>query len=192
MSRISAQLFPQSPLAILVANAASLKITEVNPAAELLFTRDARTLKGESLAVLFDPSRFTHFQDVLKGGPGPHLLLQDLRRGPEDSFYAEIRASLLGNATGSEWMVFVRDISSERDAREALTRSEREYRRMVENSPDGMALVQDGLVAFANMACEKLVGVSSPEQLWGLEFASFIHPDDQDLWHRREQALFAG
>jgi diguanylate cyclase (GGDEF)-like protein/PAS domain S-box-containing protein len=192
MSRISAQLFPQSPLAILVANAESLILTEVNPAAELLFSRDAQALRGQSLESLFLKQHYQHFLEVLQSGPGPHLLLQELLRGPEQSFYAEIRASLLGNATGSEWMIFARDISSEREARDALARSEREYRRMVENSPDGMALVQEGLVVFANMACERLLGVASPDQLWTAEFAAFIHPDDLALWKRREEALFSG
>ncbi|HXB97920.1 MAG TPA: EAL domain-containing protein [bacterium] len=192
MSRISAQLFPQSPLAILVADAVSLVLTEANPAAELLFSRDAQSLRGQSLENLFGSQHFAHFKNVLQSGPGPHLLLQELLREPGQPFYAEIRASLLGNLTGSEWMIFVRDISSERDAREALARSEREYRRMVENSPDGMALVQDGLVVFANMACEKLVGVASPDLLWSTEFAAFIHPEDLPLWRRREKALFEG
>ena len=39
--------------------------------------------------------------------------------------------------------------------------SERRYRRLVNHSPDAIAVHQDGLVVFANPACAKLMGVES-------------------------------
>ena len=192
MSAISAQLFPQSPLAILVADAELYRLSEINPAAEKLFQRSAKDLQGMPLSVLLGQANFDHLRGQLAASGGPHLALQELQRPDGSPFHAEIRASLLSGAAGTEWMVFVRDISSERQAREALARSERQYRRMVENSPDGMALVQDDIVVFANMACEMLLEVDSPDQLWANDFADFVHPDDRARWRQRAAQLFKG
>ncbi|HTB33345.1 MAG TPA: EAL domain-containing protein, partial [bacterium] len=60
--------------------------------------------------------------------------------------------------------------------------NEERYRLMVEASPDGLALLEDGLVAFANGALERLLGLAGPEEIWGSELESFIHPDDAQAW----------
>jgi diguanylate cyclase (GGDEF)-like protein/PAS domain S-box-containing protein len=62
---------------------------------------------------------------------------------------------------------------------------------MVEAAPDGMALLEDGLVVFANGAMERLLGLEGPDELWGLAFEGFCHPDDRDAWSLSYGALGA-
>lgn len=192
MSRLSTLLFPQSPLAILIVDSETLKVSEANPAAGRLFGQDCLMFQGELLKNLCAFGEFARLHEVLQRGPGPHTISLKFLRLKGEPFHAELRASLLDSGGENEWVFFVRDVSSESEAREALRRSEREYRRMVENSPDGIALIHDGIVVFANMACEQLVGVKSPDELWAAEFESFVHPDDQELWHDREKKLLDG
>ena len=192
MSRLSNLLFPQSPLAILIVDSESLKVSEANPAAGRLFARDPLDFQDIPLKNLCAFGEFARLKEVLDRGSGPHTVSLKLSRSNNEPFFAELRASLLDSGGENEWVFFARDISSEQEAREALRRSEREYRRMVENSPDGIALIQDGIVVFANMACEQILGLNTPDELWAAEFESFIHPDDHALWHEREKKLFEG
>ena len=77
-------------------------------------------------------------------------------------------------------------------AMEALRKSEREYRRMVEASPDGMAVLEDGVVAFANGAMERLLGLDGPQDLWGSRFEAHCHGDDADAWSLAYSTLEPG
>lgn len=87
------------------------------------------------------------------------------------------------------WLALVEDVSAERGAMEALRENERSYRRIVELSPDAIVVLGEGLVVFANQSCERLLGLDSPDEIWGTEFLGFIHPDDKELWERREALL---
>src|SRR6266576_2637937 len=138
MSRLSSLLFPQSPLAILIVDSDTLKVSEANPAAGRLFHHEPLEFQDTPLKNLCAFGEFARLKNVLERGPGPHTISLKLLRGNNESFHAELRASLLDSGGENEWVFFARDIHSELEAREALRRSEREYRRMVENSPDGI------------------------------------------------------
>ena len=66
------------------------------------------------------------------------------------------------------------------------------YRALVDNSVQGLMILQDGRVVFANHAAGEITGyavvdmlVTPPE-----EVRRFVHPDDRDLvWRRHEQRL---
>lgn len=192
MSRLSALLFPQSPLAILLLDSESMKINEANPAAGRLFGKEPLSFQDQTLKSICAFGEYARLQSILERSSGPHTISVKLLKAKGEVFIAEIRTALLDGGGENEWLLFIRDISLELEARDALRRSEREYRRMVENSPDGIALIQDGIVVFANMACEKLIGVSSPDELWASEFESFVHPDDLELWQVRQKRILEG
>lgn len=63
---------------------------------------------------------------------------------------------------------------------EALHESEDRYRRLVELSLDGIAILIKRSFTFINPAGAKLLGASSPEELLGKPIHSFIHSDGQD------------
>ncbi len=60
-----------------------------------------------------------------------------------------------------------------------ISGSEEIYRTVVETTPDGIVLVQDGRIVFANRQVGEILGVPV-EELQGREFARFIAPDDRD------------
>jgi PAS domain S-box-containing protein len=57
------------------------------------------------------------------------------------------------------------------------------YRRLVEWSPDGILILEDARIAFANAAAVDLFGVAGPEHLLGRSFLDLLDADSRDsVW----------
>ncbi|GAB4492186.1 MAG: hypothetical protein OHK0031_15190 [Anaerolineales bacterium] len=93
---------------------------------------------------------------------------------------------LLGifGVTWSGWRV-MRFLREQEQTAEALRQSEARYRQLVELSPAGIAIHQDGKIVFVNPAVLKLLGADAPEQLLGHAMMDFVHPDSQALVRER-------
>ncbi len=77
-----------------------------------------------------------------------------------------------------------RQIAERERAEEALYRSERYYRALIENALDLIALLtEDGRIRYASLAYQRVLGYA-PEELLGKSAFDFVHPDD--LPHVRE------
>jgi len=59
----------------------------------------------------------------------------------------------------------------------SLKESEERYRRLVELSPEAIAVHSQGKIAYINAAGAKLLGASSPEALIGFPLLHFVHPN---------------
>ena len=66
---------------------------------------------------------------------------------------------------------------SAKQAEEALRESEERYRNLVERANDGITIIQDGTVRYANPALGKIWG-GSVEEIVGRPFTNFIDPDE--------------
>ncbi len=73
------------------------------------------------------------------------------------------------------------DITARKRAEEALRESEERYRRLAQLLPDAVRVVTDDRVVFANVAAAELLGVRSPEELFGFAGQFFLDPADQDV-----------
>jgi PAS domain S-box-containing protein len=63
----------------------------------------------------------------------------------------------------------------------ALRESEDRYRRLVELSPEAVAVLSEGLIVFVNAAGTRLVGAASPDELLGKPVLELLHPDYRAL-----------
>ena len=72
---------------------------------------------------------------------------------------------------------YFRDVTSEREALEALRRSEARFRFLVEAAPDGVVILKRGVIVFINPKAARLLGVGVDEAL-GRTIASFLPPAD--------------
>lgn len=72
---------------------------------------------------------------------------------------------------------------------EALRESERQYRMLVENSPEPMAVHAEGRLLFLNRAAARVMGVEDPATLLGRSVMDFVHPDSRALVEERMRAV---
>ncbi|MFQ6616588.1 MAG: PAS domain S-box protein [Fidelibacterota bacterium] len=74
-------------------------------------------------------------------------------------------------------VLVIRDVTDRKRREEELKASEERYRKVVELSPDIIAIHQNGKIVFSNPAALKFVGAEEPEQLIGKPVLDFVHPD---------------
>lgn len=79
-----------------------------------------------------------------------------------------------GLAPGSVWVL--RDVTQLKRAEQKLRESEEKYRTLVEHASEGIVIVQDRVLAYANERAAALVG-STPNEMLGMPFAEYVHPD---------------
>ncbi|NCP86957.1 MAG: hypothetical protein CO094_01870 [Anaerolineae bacterium CG_4_9_14_3_um_filter_57_17] len=93
----------------------------------------------------------------------------------------------LAGLAGMAWsgQRILRYLTEQERIADELRLSEARYRHLVELSPAGIAIHQDGKIAFVNPAVLKLLGVNAPAQLVGQTMMQFVHPDSQALVRER-------
>ena len=86
----------------------------------------------------------------------------------------------------------MRDMSERRRAEQALRDSEERFRRLAEDSIDGILLVEGSEVRFANTALVQMLGYESDEEILGRPFTDFVSPDYRELMVERRRARNEG
>ena len=102
---------------------------------------------------------------------------------PEPVFDAQ------GNYKGS--FAVITDISERKLMEEALRKSEEQYRLLVENANEGILVLQDGLITFANPAAARIVH-SSRQDLQSRSFIDYVHPEDREKVSNHYQNRMSG
>ena len=94
-------------------------------------------------------------------------------------FWADGFLMLLRDAAGrpQAFAKILRDNTEAKLTEEKLRESEDRYQRLVELSPDAIAVHAEGVVLFMNTAGARLLRADGPEQIVGRSVAELIHPD---------------
>ena len=74
---------------------------------------------------------------------------------------------------------------------EVLRESEAKYSALVENSRDGIVILQGGVMKFVNTASLEIVGYT-PEELLGIDFLKMVTPEDREMVMKRYADRMAG
>lgn len=84
------------------------------------------------------------------------------------------------------------DITKEREAIEAVTRSEENYRRLVNAAPDAIGVHTRGHFVYVNPKFVELFGASHDADLIGRDVLSLVHPDFRDVVRHRQVEVAVG
>lgn len=90
----------------------------------------------------------------------------------------EINTTVVQQKGKAVVLAFVRDITSRKQAEQELQQSQDRYRTLVEKAFEGIVVIQDGQVVFANSRAYEIIGY--PRDQVGLRpFMDFIHAEDR-------------
>jgi two-component system cell cycle sensor histidine kinase/response regulator CckA len=84
---------------------------------------------------------------------------------------------------------FIRDLTERHDAERALSRSEAQFRRLIEAVPEAIWIFDGSGLCFANAAAARLFGVEDPKDAMGADPRLFAHPEDVPVLEQSARAI---
>ncbi len=165
-------LFQMSSDAVLILDAATLKVVEANPAAYQLFGEAAKRVIGRMLPSAFEPASRPIVQNLLAAirstghAPGIRARLLPGGKGQEEATRdVVVTASVFREDTAALFLVRLAPEAGEQ-AQTVLSDSRSKLLKLVESAPDGCVVVdRDGLIVAANAAFRDLIQVASEAQI---------------------------
>jgi len=191
----SATILNHSPNPIFVANPDS-SIRYVNPAFESLTGFSLVELIGQKTPYPWWPEETS--DEILErykqaSRHGVKAKEELFRKKNGENFWVEVTGiPVIINDEFRYYLINWTDITQRKKAEEALRESEKQYRALVELSLQGVVVVQDFRIVFANAAFAEISGYTVKEllSLQPQEVKAMIHPEDQTLvWGRFRDRL---
>ncbi|MBN8216569.1 MAG: PAS domain S-box protein [Spirochaetes bacterium] len=120
------------------------------------------------------------YADILAKGASPILnrYIEDQILRPDGSSVA-VEAILFPIRTERGFLIsgIMQDVGGRRLIENALSESEHRYRTLVENSLEGIAILRQGAVVFANPAMLRILGLPDRSEITGRAFADWVTPE---------------
>lgn len=174
-------------------------LQDVNPAlAQLLGYRDVHSLlaagAGHRHFDYVDPEHGARLDALLAEHGRVQLLRAEVRRPDGSVLPVSENARAVRGRDGA--ILFVEgsltDVTTQVAAEAALTQSESLYRNLVENSRDGVFLMQHGRVQFANDALASILGHADAGVLIGQSYFDWVAPEDLAAQAERRRSRESG
>jgi len=146
----------------------------------------SKDVVGMSLSDIFPPDdasrRLAAIQCVFEKGEPLHD--ECLTHVPGGDFWNDVYFSPVRGASGEITAViaFIRDITMNKRAEQALRESEEKFRNLAEQSPNMIFINKGGRVVYANRRCEEIMGYKREEfYSQGFSFLSLQAPEFKEL-----------
>lgn len=174
-------LFETSPEAIILLGLDGV-LQDCNNAAEKISGMRKEELIGKSFMELsiFDEETLSNLIESFPkaiNGEIPSTIELTIQTGKERKWIETFPALLKKNNEVFALQLIVRDITEHKLAEDKLKESEEKYRDVVERANDGIVIVQDGFVKYANPSLLELAGYSK-EEIIDTQFINHVHPDE--------------
>jgi PAS domain S-box-containing protein len=152
-----------------------------------------KLLETPAQALFFDPADRQRWQAEMDAKDVVSYFVTRLKRYDGTPIWVVDRARAVRDPQGTilYYDGSLVDITEQRRSEEALRASEARYRALVESSPDGIGIHQDGRVVFINPAGARLLGAQGPDELVGKSVMDLLHPDYREVVRERIQRSLA-
>lgn len=171
-------------------------IAFANPALATIFGYDDPSVMiGGSVLRLIDPRdrfRLKFYSTArLRGESAPVRYEFQGMKSDGTPLWLDMLVSVVSWEGDPSILMTLVDVTTRKQAEDALQQSERQYRTLVEQIHDGVFIIQDGILRFVNEAFAKMVGYMVLE-LTGAKIPDLIAPEDHALVADRYQRRQAG
>lgn len=174
------------------------RIVAVNPAFVKLWGHRAEEVRGRTTEFLYADRESYEEQGKVRyaadADSPPGSFETRYRRRDGTIFQAESTSTKVLDAQGAVlgYVAIHRDVTKRRKAEDVLRESEGRYRKLVELSPDAVAIIQDDRFVYANPAFTGLFGYSPEDISRGLNYLSLTRKQDRDTIRSRYENRLAG
>jgi PAS domain S-box-containing protein len=186
-------LFELSPAGLILEDLNGV-IIDVNPSFCKSTGYSKEELLGKHVNILVHPDVLDEVEDninQLKKGKVLRHHEKSLRKDGSVC-YMDLHELKVPLPNGTEGILCIAvDITELERVEKALRESEEKHRAIFENANDMIVIAQEGKIAFANHALEKILGYSLDE-LVSKPFTEFIHPDDREMVFKRYRKRMVG
>lgn len=168
----------------------NLNILEINNAGlRLINEQNKSRITGKNMAEIFPgiskEYQVEKYQDIMRTGKSIRIenFIEDQARR---KILLVVIAFKVGNGIG----IIARDVTEKRKTETRLIESEKNYRQLVEQSPDGILIMKLNRVLYANKAALRIFDVKSHYQL--VNIFDVIHPDYHEFSRERWEKVMEG
>ncbi|HEV2864536.1 MAG TPA: PAS domain S-box protein [Pyrinomonadaceae bacterium] len=174
------------------------RVLSWNPGVESLLGYAEGEWVGRDASIIFTPEdreqgeHLSEMETALREGRAEDKRWHLHRDGSR--FWADGFLMLLKDGRGEArgFAKILRDDTEAKLTEERLRESEERFQRVVELSPDAIAVHAEGVVLFINTTGAKLLRAEGPEQIVGKPIAGLIHPDYHEIIRGRIEKASRG
>jgi two-component system NtrC family sensor kinase len=169
------------------------RIVWVSPSGQALLGRGLDDLVGHRISdFFFDPpaelARLPLQREVILTGQ-PTTTVRTFRTARGERRVVEVVATDIGDG---HVLGIARDVTARIDADGRIARFEASFRALIENTPDGVVVHDQGRSVYVNAALATMLGYDDPADLIGTSVLEHVHPDDRAAVIARVRSLDAG